>query len=350
MRRDAPLLVVVGEHRGRRHRRPTHSASRRSSSAGSIAGRARRPVTPRPSSCSPCAAGCGGGDDEASGTTTTTTGSTACEEVDAPEARERVARGADRAARRRSLTYTLDLRHELRLVHGDARPRVRTEHDRVARRARGARVLRRHDLPPRRVRASSSRAATRRRREPAAPATRRSTCRRRMPRTRRASSRWRSRRRRHQEPPGASSSSSRARTWALRPTTRSSARSRRAWTPSSGSTRSRRRQDGPPSQPVVVESVTVGRADGTSRRGRPRGRRGVAVRRRRSSSSSSHACSSGCTRRPSTRSSSSRAPTSSTRGRRPGAASFSCPDWERGPGASLRCGLAALDETSRRRS
>ena len=72
-------------------------------------------------------------------------------------------------------------------------------------------------------------------------------------------------------------------------------------------------------------------------------RRGSAAR---SSGSCSLACSSGSARPRWTRSSSSRAPTSSSSHvtRCHSARVVPCPDWQRGPGASLRCGLAALDD------
>ena len=57
-------------------------------------------------------------------------------------------------------------------------------------------------------------------------------------------------------------------------------------------------------------------------------------------------CSRACAPREWTTSSSCSARTSSTSTRAP----CSCPDWELGPGASLRCGLAALGRRSRRRS
>ena len=118
-------------------------------------------------------------------------------------------------------------------------------------------LLRRHDLPPRRARASSSRAATRPAPARAAPATGRSTCR----------------------PPDAAYTTGvvamaksgaraaghlrqpvlrrhRARTRGCRPSTRSSARSPRGSRPSPRSS-ALGAGDGPPSKPVVIEKVTV---------------------------------------------------------------------------------------------
>ena len=128
-------------------------------------------------------------------------------------------------------TLRADVRDELRLVHGHARPGARAEDGRVARRARGGRLLRRHDLPSRRpgLRDPGRRpdAVGRGR----ARATRRSTCRRPTRRTRRAPSRWRSR---GVEAPGTSGSQFFVVTGdgrrTSRPTTRSSARSPTAWT------------------------------------------------------------------------------------------------------------------------
>ena len=96
--------------------------------------------------------------------------------------------------------------------------------------------------------------------------------------------------------------------------------------------------DGPPSQPVVIEkrhrrrelmpvlAAVVLAAGAATRFGSPE----AAAAPRRASSRAARARS--------TRSSSSPARTTST----PTRASSRCPDWERGPGASLRCGLAAL--------
>ena len=94
-----------------------------------------------------------GGDDEGGGETTTTAAEAGeCEGVEAPRgARAGDARAADRATRRRNGLLP-GLRDELRVLHDRARPGDGSEHVRVARRAHRGRVLRRHDLPPRRPR------------------------------------------------------------------------------------------------------------------------------------------------------------------------------------------------------
>ena len=148
------------------------------------------------------AAGCGGGDDDESE-----------RHDDDPEQRLRERRGSGPArpgdpgraggAPRREQELLARLRDELRLVHGRTRPRVGAEHDGVARRARRGRLLRRHDLPSRRagIRDPGRRSHAVGRR--AGPVTRQSTHHRPTRRTRKAPSRWRRPRR---EPPGASGS------------------------------------------------------------------------------------------------------------------------------------------------
>ena len=72
---------------------------------------------------------------------------TECADVDAPDAREAETREAPTEKLDPATTYVLDVRHVVRLVLRDARPEARAEHGRVARRARAGRLLRRHDLP-----------------------------------------------------------------------------------------------------------------------------------------------------------------------------------------------------------
>ena len=118
-----------------------------------------------------------GGDDESPASGDTTAATTT--ETSDGERRRRLLAGrlrGRRGARARSPTAAspppeddLDDGHdlpprgrdELRHLHDHARPGARAEDDRLARLARGEGLLRRHDLPPRRARASSSRAATR---------------------------------------------------------------------------------------------------------------------------------------------------------------------------------------------
>ena len=110
---------------------------------------------------------------------------------------------------------------------------------------------------------------------------------------------------------------------------RSSAGSRKGSTSSTRSASSATETE-PPTKPVVIENVTVKSPD---RGGRARGRRRDAFRRAQAAAAPSRRAR--AARRASIRSSSSPVRTSSK-------ALGPCPDWERGPGASLRCGLAAL--------
>ena len=90
------------------------------------------------------------------------------------------------------------------------------------------------------------------------------------------------------------------------------------------------------------------RADGAGRRDRPRRRRGVAVRKPEAAHPAPTCARAARARRRWTRSSSSRARyelelPSDTVSQGAPARIVECPDWERGPGASLRCGLATLE-------
>ena len=97
--------------------------------------------------------GCGGGSDGGSlSTDTTTTASGSCENVDAPDPRDPGEHEAPTERRWTREELLARLRYELRLVHGRARPGIGAEDQRVARRARGGRLLRQHALPPRRTR------------------------------------------------------------------------------------------------------------------------------------------------------------------------------------------------------
>ena len=149
-------------------------------------------------------AGCGGGDDERDDRV----GDDDRRATSARASTRPTPRDAGVAPRRRpsrstpSKTYTLDVRDELRLVHGHARPRARAEDDGLARRAREGRLLRRHDLPPHRpgLRDPGRRPDADRHRRARLLDGRRAA--RRTRRTRRASSRWRRPAPRRREPSG----------------------------------------------------------------------------------------------------------------------------------------------------
>ena len=221
VRRDSPLLVVVGDHQLAHTRGPIAARHARHRWVGS--------QTVRPLLVVLVAlallAGCGGEDDDGSSAGGDTTTVTECAEVDAPEAREPEAAEAPAERARRVEDVHADVRHELRIVHHHARSRAGSEDRRLPRSARERGLLRRHDLPPRRagLRDPGRRPDAVRwrwtwlldRRRPGV----------RTRRTRKASSRWRSPASKRPEPPGASSSSSRATdAGSDRPSTRSSAK------------------------------------------------------------------------------------------------------------------------------
>ena len=256
--------------------------------------------------------------------------------------RSRDARGAGRDARP-AKTYTLTFDTNVRIVHGDARPEARPQDDRVARRARAGRLLRRHDLPPRRpgLRDPGWRPDADRLRRTGLLDGRQAAvgCEVHEGRRRDGEDRRRGARdvgqpvlRRH-----------RPRTPAFRPTTRSSARSRTEWTRSSGS-----RSSGSATAAVASRSSSraspSARADGRAspRSSSPRARRRGSEAR--SSGFSSPPSSSGSQRRSvdeivmveGAYELQRRATTSRHR--------VVLPRLAARPGASLRCGLAALGD------
>ena len=253
MRGDAPLLVVVGEHELVSTRGPLAARHARHRWVGSQAVRAVLVLIVSLAFL----AGCGGSDDERRDDRRVATGATSARASRRPQrasrsrARHRRARSTRRRrtrsrSTRRCGSFTVTLDH-----------RARAEDGRVARRPRERGLLRRHDLPPRRprLRDPGRRPDAVGRRRPGLLDGRRSAVRRGVHAGRRrdgevAASKRRARRE-------ASSSSSRATD--ARPDAR---------------LRDRRRGhrgldtvlridalgvgDGPPSQPVVVNSVTVG--------------------------------------------------------------------------------------------
>ena len=247
-----------------------------------------------------------------------------------------------------SKTYALDVRHDLWLVHGHPRSEARAEHCRVARRARQRRLLRQHDLPSRRsrVRDPGRRSDTDGRGRAGVLDRRQAAGRREVHEGHRRDGEVAGSRR--PERRAASSSSSRT---------------------------TRQRTLLTPDYAIVGEVTdgmdTVERIDGARRggrsavaagrhlqrhrhgelmarrRGRPRGRRGVAVRKPQAAappSSRARAPARGVGRR-------------DRRGRRRVRRSIppddmrivACPDWRAGPGASLRCGVSRAGPRGRRR-
>ena len=164
--------------------------------------------------------------------------------------------------------------------------------------------------------------------------------------TRTASSRWR---RRRSEPPGTAGSQFfvvTAANAACRPTTRSSGRSTkgldvvdRIGKLGDAQRSSRRRSSRSSTQPSRARTRDLRR--------RPRRRRRDPVRVAEAAAAPARTSSTACARLRSTRSSSSRAPTRSRRPRRSTSrarGSSTAPTGRSGPGASLRCGLAALGD------
>ena len=147
MGRDAPLLVVVGEHELVASGGPLAACHLRHRWVGSHAVRAFLVLLLSLAFI----AGCGGSDSETT-TESVATSPDECATVEAPEARDPATSEAPTEPLDTSKTHTLDVRDLVWIVHRHARSGARTEDDGVARRARRVRLLRRHDLPPGRPR------------------------------------------------------------------------------------------------------------------------------------------------------------------------------------------------------
>ena len=144
VRRYAPLLVVIGDHQVVVSRpgttRDCHDAR--------IGSHAMRGFLVAALAALLLLAGCGGnGDDEASGDQGA--GDT-CEQVKSPEPRQPPELEAPTEHARPREDLRARVRHELRKLHGEARPAARAGDDGVARLARREGLLRRHGLPPHR--------------------------------------------------------------------------------------------------------------------------------------------------------------------------------------------------------